>query len=118
MLLPGYFSIGEELYIPDYRYKKITDDTSGTEEVVWQPTSGKHLRIMTIIVSVDTAGTVEIKDGTAGTTIGVLEFETRKTMPFTLGAEFTLPVDHVLSVKFTVDAGSGTCHISAFGQEK
>ena len=118
MLLPGYFSIGEELYIPDFRYKMIVDDSSGTEEVVWTPSSGKYLRIMALVVSVTTASRVEIKNGTTGETIMVLEFETRHALPFSFGAEFTLPVDNVLSAKFTTDAGTGTCHITAFGQEK
>lgn len=118
MLSAGYFSVKEELYIPQYRYKKITGDTTGVEDVVWQPSSGKKVRVSAMVVSVTTAGQVEIKDGTTGATIVILEFGERKAVPFSFDFMFELDTNHALSAKFTTDTGTGDCHITAFGEER
>jgi len=112
---PSYY---EESLIPEYHYKKITDDTSGTEATIWAPTSGKQIVINAILVSATTSGTLEIKDQTAGATICVVTFNEKKAVPFGLGFRLLLDKDHALSAKFTVDAGTGDCHITVFGQER
>lgn len=117
MISVGGASPSAHSYFVDYHYKKITDDTSGTEVTVWTPASGKLIHIMAVLVSVTGAGVVEFKDGTAGDTIAMFEFNEKKTVPFTPGMELALPKDHTLKVKFTIGSGSGDCHITAFGNE-
>jgi len=107
-----------EAVVDTYKYKKITDDTSGTEAVVWTPASGKSIRIISMIVSVTGAGLVELKDSTAGNTIAVLAFNEKRAVPFNTGFEFPLPADHVLSAKFTSDSGTNDAHITALGIEE
>jgi len=117
MLDVGGPSAKEELVIDTHKYKKISDDTSGTEAVVWTPASGKSIRIISALISVTAAGEVEIKDSTAGETIAIVEFEAIKAVPFDVGFQFQLPKDHALSAKFTVGTGTGDCHITFFGLE-
>lgn len=107
----------EELVVSDYKYKKITDDSSGTEAAVWTPASGKAIRITAGSVSVTTAGLVELRDQTAGETIQAMAFGEKKAIPFAIGFEFQLPQDHVLSAKFTTDTGTGDAHITIIGIE-
>lgn len=101
----------------DYYYKKITDDNSGTEAVIWTPASGKSIHVMAVLVSVTAKGMLEFKDGTTDATIVVFVFEEKKTVPFSPGMELGLPRDHPLKAKFTVDTGTGDVHITAFGDE-
>jgi len=117
MLDVGGPSAKEELVINTYKYKKISDDTSGTEAVVWTPASGKSIRITAALISVTATGEVEIKDSTAGETIAIVEFEAIKSVPLDVGFQLQLPKDHALSAKFTVGTGTGDCHITFFGLE-
>lgn len=117
MIDVGGLSPKEELCICDYHYKKISDDASGTEEVVWTPASGKSIRVTSGLISVSAKGTVEIKDSTAGATIAVFDFNEKKAIPFDIGFELVFPKNHALSVKFTVDTGTGDAQITFFGLE-
>jgi len=105
----------EEIF--DFRYADITDNASGTEEVVWTPQSGKRIRIASITVSVSSSGVVEIKDNTDDKIIMTLTFEERKAIPFSPPFLFSLPRDHKLSVKFTADSGTAHCYVTVFGSE-
>ena len=100
MISVGSPSFKEETLVPIYKYKKISDDTSGTEDTVWTPSNGKQIVLVSSIVSVDESGEVEIKDQTNGNTIAVLVFETKKSVPFAPGFQILLPKDHALSVKY------------------
>ena len=117
MIHVGGPSLREELDVENYRYKKISDNSTGTEEVIWAPGTNKRLKIVAGTVSTTTSGTVEIKNGTTGDIIQVMVFGERKAVPFSIGFALQLPVNHSLSAKFTTDAGSGDCHITLFGFE-
>lgn len=117
MISAGGPSTREELCICDYHYKKISDDTSGTEAAVWTPASGKSIRVTSGLVSVSAKGIVEVKDSTAEKTIAIFDFNEKKAIPFDIGFELVFPIDHVLSAKFTVDTGTGDAHITFFGLE-
>jgi len=118
MISIGSPSYKEETLVPIYKYKKISDDTSGTETTIWTPSSGKQIVLISSIISVDSVGTVELKDQTSGDTIAVLEFEAIKSVPFAPGFQILLPKDHALSAKFTVNTGTGNCYITIFGYER
>jgi len=118
MISSGGPSFHAEAVVPEYRYIKITDDTSGTEATLWTPASGKQIRIAAVLVSVTAAGIVELKDKTTGDTIATVVFEAIKSMPFSLGFQLLLPEDHALSAKFTVNTGTGDCYITVFGEEQ
>jgi len=109
MIFVGGPSAQDHPYVIGYHYKKITDDTTGTEVTLWTPASGKLIHIQAILVSATTSGLVEFKDGTTGETIAIIVFSEKKTVPFTPGMELALPGDHPLNAKFTVETGTGDC---------
>ena len=98
-----------------YKYVTIADIGTGTDADLWDPTVGKRLHLTSIIVSVDVAGQVEIRDKTADVIIGVMNFNTMKATPFNFGTDLQLPVSHVLEAKFTADSAAGNAHITVIG---
>lgn len=101
----------------DYHYVAITDDTTGTTGTIWDPAAGKSIHLVSLIVSVSDAGQVEIYDNAAGTTIAIMHFNEKKTVPANFAGDVVLTADHVLGAKFTCDAGSKDAHITAIGHE-
>ena len=100
-----------------YHYVAISDDTSGTTGTVWDPAAGKSVHIVSIIVSVEAAGQVEIYDNAAGTTIAMMHFNEKKTVPVPLASNLVLAANNVLGAKWTVAAGTDNCHVTAIGHE-
>ncbi len=100
-----------------YHYVTISDDTTGTTGTVWDPAAGKSVHIVSIIVSVEAAGQVEIYDNAAGTTIAMMHFNEKKTVPVPLASNLVLAANNVLGAKWTVAAGTDNCHVTAIGHE-
>ena len=114
--MPLFFST--EKHKPStYKYTTIGDDTTGTSADIWDPAAGKRLHLTGIIVSVDAAGEVQIRDKTGLSVIGVMDFNEKKATPFNFGSDLELPADHVLEATFTVDAGTGNAFITVIGHE-
>ena len=100
-----------------YHYVAITDGTTGTTATVWDPTAGKSIHLVSLIISVSDAGEVEIYDNATGTTIAIMHFNEKKTVPITFAGDLVLTANNVLGAKFTAAAGSKTAHITAVGHE-
>lgn len=100
-----------------YHYVAISDDTTGTTGTVWDPAAGKSVHIVSLVVSVEAAGQVEIYDNAAGTTIAMMHFNEKKTVPVPLASNLVLAANNVLGAKWTVAAGTDNCHVTAIGHE-
>lgn len=118
MISVGGTSLREFFCNDDYKYKKISDDGSGTEVTVWTPSNGKSICIYGLMISVTAIGTVELKDSANGNIIAVLYFGVKEAIPLSMGFIFLLLKDHTLNAKFTVDGSVGDCHITVFGREE
>lgn len=98
-----------------WKYKAITDDGTGTEETVWEPSTGKHVRMAAAIISVTGPGTVVILFGSR--TVAVLEFEQRRTIPLYLPFDLQTGENEAVNVRFTSSSGTATCNITIIGEE-
>ena len=95
----------------DYIYKPVTDDATGTTVDLISPQSGYYTKIVGFVISTTGAGVLEIKFNDE--TVIHLEFNQRKSEPFTF--PFPIKVNDTTTVKayFKADSGTVTCYITA-----
>jgi len=92
--------------IQDYRYGIVTGSTT-----MWTPASGKSIHLIGMIVSMDTAGYVELTFDTS--TFSVLHFNEKKTVPLSLPFELSGGTD----IPIKANASGGTAYITLIGHE-
>jgi len=99
-----------------YKYVNFSDDTTGTTQALWTPASGKAVRVVQIIISVDNACKMELKFGT--TTFCHLEFESRKALPLELTFDVKGGTGEALNAYLLSDTGTTNCYVTVIGEEE
>ena len=107
------FHVKAYMYENDYVYKVLPHNTLVT---VWTPAAGKHLRIVGGIVSVESAGNVELYENS--NTILHLEFNERKAVPIPIVENLDLGTNVVLKAKYVADTGTPNGYLTVVGHEK
>ena len=100
-----------------YHYVTWTDDTSGTDQTIWDPAAGKALHLTTLIIVVDKACLLELYDNATGTTIAMFSFSARTGSSFPLSTSLALAADRNLGARLTSDLGTTTAYVTAVGHE-
>ena len=100
-----------------YHYVTWTDDTSGTDQTIWDPAAGKALHLTTLIIVVDKACLLELYDNATGTTIAMFSFAARTGTSFPLSTSLALAADRNLGARLTSDLGTTTAYVTAVGHE-
>ena len=96
----------------DVSYITLTDSSgSGVEQVIIQGQSGYDIKIVGFIISVTTAGVVEIK--ISGATVIHLEFNQRKAVPFYAPFPILVTGAGDVSVYWKPDSSPGSCYVTA-----
>jgi len=87
----------------------------GVNTAVWTPTSGSHLHITGGVISVESAGLVELFYDT--TLFMKLHFNEKRAVPISILGELTFATDKALKATFTADVADGSAYITAIGHE-
>lgn len=96
----------------DANYVEITDSTGdGVEQDVIPGAEGKNIKVVGFIISVSTAGIVEIRIN--GTTVVHLEFNERKAVSFFAPLPILVTGSASVSVFWKPDNAPGTCYVTA-----
>ena len=89
--------------------------------VVWTPSSGQKIHLVSFLISTPAAGYIILYDRTppaADTAIMRLDFNARQSTPFGLNTDLDFNWDHILAAQWNQDApGGGTAYITAIGHE-
>ncbi|MHA1286075.1 MAG: hypothetical protein ACTSPB_01605 [Candidatus Thorarchaeota archaeon] len=82
---------------------------------VWAPASGYRINLVSMVLSVEGAGVLEVRH--TDTTFIHVEFSERKAVPLGLATVIQLGVDEPIKAIFTSDVGSDSAFITLFGYE-
>jgi len=96
----------------DAHYAVLLHNTLTT---VWTPASGKRINLVSMILSAQNAGIIEIRHGT--TTFIHMEFSERRAVPVGMATAVRFAVDEPIRAIYTGDTGSPNGYISLFGYE-
>jgi len=96
----------------DVHYATLPHATLTT---VWTPASGKRVNLVSMVVSVENAGVMEIRHGTS--TFIHMEFSERRAVPVGMATAVRFAPDEAIQAVFTGDTGSPSGYISLFGYE-
>ncbi|GAH51220.1 unnamed protein product, partial [marine sediment metagenome] len=87
----------------------------GVDTLVWDPAADHSLHLKSFILSVESAGMVQIfRDATEWCR---LHFNEKKAVPVPFPTDVTLPVDEILRATYTGDVGADNAFITAIGHE-
>lgn len=108
--------------IQDYMQNKphYVQLAHNTTTVVWTPTLGYKIHLVSLVASATAAGALTIYDRTppaTDTIIMVLDFNEKKSVPIPLNTDLDFGYDHVLVALFVGDAGTPSAHLTAIGHE-
>jgi len=96
----------------DVHYASLPHDTLTT---VWTPASGNRINLVSMVLSAQNAGVMEVRHG-ASTFIHI-EFSERKAVPVGMATTVRFAVDEPIRAIFTGDTGTPSGYISLFGYE-
>ena len=85
----------------------------GVNTAVWTPASGASIHVTSILVSVESAGLIEIFHD--NTLFMKMHFNEKRAVPIGLGGDLTFDADVVLKATFTADNATDSAYITAVG---
>lgn len=99
-------------------YSSLPD---GARTLVWTPSAGQKIHLVSLVVSTPAAGYITLYDRTppaTDTAFMRLDFNARQSVPFGLNTDLDFDWNHQLVAEWTQDApGGGTAYITAIGHE-
>ena len=94
----------------DWKYTTLQDSGSGATGNLVPVSSEKYIKLVGFIISTTGAGTLEIK---IGENVAIhLEFNERKSEPFTFPFPVLVPPNTAISATFTADSAPATCYVT------
>lgn len=88
---------------------------TGVPTEVWKPDTDKSIHVTSILVSVESAGVVEIFHD--DTLFMKMHFNEKRAVPIGLGGDLTFDANVILNATFTADGADGSAYITAVGHE-